>query len=218
VITRRKKEYSVVSVAGEYSCGFLIAEVAPTAQKSIPSFWCGIYFEVQIKLIIGVSIESGEIDIMINRKSNIKVIAMGNVLMKDDVIGIEVAKGIEERLLERGIEVIYAETDVQYGISNIQEDDYIFILDAAYYAREPGEITCLPLNTFISKKKGYSQHNYSFLDLLKLYYPSVKGEIYAIEVKEVEVGFGLSFVLQEKLEVISKEILDKIEKTIVKNK
>ena len=143
-----------------------------------------------------------------NKCSNIKVIAMGNVLMKDDAIGIEVAKDIEEKLLEKGIEVIYGETDVQYSISNVQEDDYIFILDAAYYGKDPGEITCLPLNTFVSKKKGYSQHNYSFLDLLKLYYPNVKGEIFAIEVKEVEFGFGLSSVLQEKLKVISKEILE----------
>ena len=58
-----------------------------------------------------------------------KVIAMGNTLMKDDAIGIEVAKEIEEKLLEKGIEVIYGETDVQYSISNVQEDDYIFILE-----------------------------------------------------------------------------------------
>jgi hydrogenase maturation protease len=153
-----------------------------------------------------------------NRSSNIKVIAMGNVLMKDDAIGIEVAKDIEEKLLEKGIEVVYAETDVQYGISNVQEDDYIFILDAAYYGRDPGEITCLPLSGFVSKKKRYSQHNYSFLDLLKLYYTNVKGEIFAIEVKDVEFGFGLSYVLQEKLKAISKEILEQIEKYIVKNK
>jgi len=155
---------------------------------------------------------------MVNRSSNIKVIAMGNVLMKDDAIGIEVAKDIEEKLLEKGIKVVYAETDVQYGISNVQEDDYIFILDAAYYGKDPGEITCLPLSSFVSKKKGYSQHNYSFLDLLKLYYTNVKGEIFAIEVKDVEFGFGLSSVLQEKLKAISKEILEQIEKYTVKNK
>lgn len=164
------------------------------------------------------SFESSKIDIVTNTCHKIKVIAMGNVLMKDDAIGIEVAKGIEKRLLERGIKVIYAETDVQYGISNIQEDDFIFVLDAAYYGKKPGEITRLPLNALSHNKKGYSQHNYSFLDLLKLYYPSVKGEIYAIEVKEVEFGFGLSSALQEKLEVLSKEILEEIEKYIVKNK
>ncbi|MFW2488135.1 hydrogenase maturation protease [Clostridium chromiireducens] len=159
--------------------------------------------------------ENREITIR-NRSSDIKVIAIGNMLMRDDAIGIEVAKGIEEKLLEKEIEVIYAETDAQYGISNIEKDDYIFVLDAAYYGKEPGEITCLPLNDFISKKKGYSQHNYGFLDLLKLYYPSVKGEICAIEVKEVEFGIGLSSALQEKLKVISKDVLDKIEKYINK--
>ena len=164
------------------------------------------------------SFESREIDTGKNTPSNIKVVAMGNVLMKDDAIGIEAAKYIEEKLLEKGIEVIYAETDVQYGISSIQKEDYIFILDAAYYGKEPGEITCLPLDSFVSKKKGYSQHNYSFLDLLKLYYPSIKGEIYAIEIKEIEFGFGLNPVLKDKLEVISEEILEKIEEYIIKNK
>ncbi|WP_315072106.1 hydrogenase maturation protease [uncultured Clostridium sp.] len=162
--------------------------------------------------------ESKEADTHKNACSNIKVIAMGNILMKDDAIGIEVAKVIEERLLERGIEVIYVETDVQYGISNVQEDDYILVLDSACYGKEPGEITCFPLSAYVSKKKGYSQHNYSFLDLLKLYYPSTKGDVYAIEVKEVEFGFGLSSALQEKLEAISKEILKRIEKYIIKNK
>lgn len=149
---------------------------------------------------------------------NKKVIAMGNTLMKDDAIGIEVAKEIEAKLLEQGIEVIYGETDVQYSISNIQEDDYIFILDAACYGKSPGEITSLPLNTFVSNKKGYCGHNYSVLDLLKLYYPNVKGKIYAIEIKEVEFGLGLSSVLQDKLKVISEDILGKIHKAVGRNK
>ncbi|WP_459480994.1 hydrogenase maturation protease [Clostridium saccharoperbutylacetonicum] len=157
-----------------------------------------------------------EVDIHRDTSSNIKVIAMGNILMKDDAIGIEVAKCIEERLLEIGIEVIYAETDVQYGISNIQENVHIIVLDAASYGKNPGGITCLSLSNFISKKEGCSQHNYSFLDLLKLYYPSIKGEILAVEVKEVEFVFGLSSVLQEKLGVISKEILEQIKKYIIK--
>ena len=147
---------------------------------------------------------------------NVKVLAMGNILMKDDAIGIEVAKEIEATLLEKEIEVIYGEIDIQYSISNIQEDDYIFVLDAACYGKSPGEITSLPLNTFVSNKKGYCGHNYSFLDLLKLYYPNVKGKIYAIEIKEVKFGFGLSSVLQNKLGDISEEILSKIHKSIKK--
>lgn len=149
---------------------------------------------------------------------SVKVIAIGNILMKDDAIGIEVAKEIEPNLLQRGIEVVYGETDVKYSISKVREEDYIFILDAACYGKNPGEITHLPLNTFVYSKSGYSEHSYSFLDSLKIYYPNVKGEIYAIEIKEVEFNFGLSSVLQEKLKVISKDILKKIERVLEKNK
>ncbi|AQS05757.1 hydrogenase maturation protease [Clostridium beijerinckii] len=153
---------------------------------------------------------------MVNINSNIKVIAIGNVLMRDDGVGIEVAKKIEKKLLEKNIKVIYGETDVQYSIASVKEDDYIFILDAAYYGKSPGEITHLQLDDFVSKKKGYSQHSYNFLDLLKLFYPSVKGQIYGIEVNDVEIGFGLSEELQEKLEVISQKILDEIEIYVLK--
>jgi len=143
-----------------------------------------------------------------------RVIAIGNILMKDDAIAIEVAKEIEEDLLEKGIEVIYGETDFEYCISRINAEDYIFILDAAHYGKTPGDVTFLPLNSFILKKRGYTQHSYSFLDLLKLFYPHVKGEIIAIEIQEVEFGFGLSPILQEKLKGISEKITSKIKSTI----
>jgi hydrogenase maturation protease len=148
----------------------------------------------------------------------LKVIAIGNILMEDDAVAIEVAKIIEEELLEKGIEVIYGETDFEYCISKVSEEDYIFILDAAHYGRTPGEVIFLPLNSFVFKKEGYTQHSYSFLDLLKLFYPHVQGEICAIEVEEVEFGYGLSSRLQGKLKDISQKILSKIHSAIEVNK
>ena len=149
---------------------------------------------------------------------SIKVIAIGNILMRDDGIAIEVTKEIEETLLEKRIEVIYGETNLQYSISSVEEEDYIIILDGTCYGKIPGEIISFTLNTFISNKKSYSQHSYSFLDLLKLYYPNINGEVYGIKVKEVEFGFGLSSVMKEKVKDIAKEILSKIEKVIYENK
>ena len=143
---------------------------------------------------------------------SIKVIAIGNILMRDDGIAIEVTKEIEETLLEKGIEVIYGETNLQYSISNIEEEDYIIILDGSCYGKIPGEITSFSLNTFIPNKKEYSQHSYSFLNLLKLYYPNIKGEVYGIKVGEVEFGIGLSSLMKEKVKHIAKEILSKIER------
>lgn len=141
---------------------------------------------------------------------SIKLIAVGNVLMKDDGIGIEVARRIEDRLSSMGIEVIYGETDFQYCISKIDNDDFIFILDAACYGKNPGDINVISLTDFTLKKKEYSQHSCSFIDLLKLYYPTIRGDIFAVETKEVEFAFGLSSELQQKLEEMSEEILSKI--------
>jgi hydrogenase maturation protease len=149
---------------------------------------------------------------------SIKVIAIGNILMKDDAIAIEVAREIEEELLEKGIEVIYGETDFEHCISRTREEDYIFILDAAHFGKKVGEVTFLPLNSFAFKKNGYTQHSYSFLDLLKIFYPDIQGKICAIEIHEVEFGYGLSSSLQEKLKGISQEILNKIYSAIGVNK
>lgn len=144
----------------------------------------------------------------------VKLIAIGNVLMKDDGIGIEAAGQIEKKLVERGIEVIYGETDFQYCFSKIEEGDLIFILDAGCYGKHPGEITVIGLDDITCKKKNYSQHSYSLLDLLELYYPNTQGVVIAIEISEVEFDFGLSAVLKNKLKDISKDILNIIDETL----
>ena len=149
---------------------------------------------------------------------SMKVIAIGNILMKDDAIAMEVVKVMEHSLMKKGIEVIYGETDFEYCISRISEEDYIFILDAAHFGKSPGEITYLPLNSFIFKKKGYTQHSYNFIDLLKLFYPQIQGLICAIEIQEVEFGVGLTAVLQERLKGISEKVLSEIDSITEVNK
>jgi hydrogenase maturation protease len=145
---------------------------------------------------------------------SVKLIAMGNMLMNDDAVGIEVAKQLEKQLLEKGIEVIYGETDIGYCISKVNQNDFVFILDAACYGKSHCTITPISLDDFVSDRKGYTQHSISFLDLLKLAYPCMQGKIFAIEVKEVAFHYGLSLVLQEKLEGISKDILNRINQVL----
>ena len=136
---------------------------------------------------------------------------MGNILMKDDGIGIEIAKEIEETLIQKGIEVIYGETDSGYCISRIRANDFLLILDGASLGEIPGTVTVLPLNKFGPNKREYTQHSYSFLDLLKIYFPNVDGKIFAIQIKEITYDFGISDLLQQKIKEISEDIIAKIE-------
>lgn len=146
---------------------------------------------------------------------SVKLIAMGNVLMKDDGVAIEVTRQIEEELTKKGIEVIYGETDFEYCISNVRDNDYLLVLDAAFLGVTPGTITVVSLKKFRIYNKDYTQHSYNFLDLLKIYYPYIEGEVLAIEINEVAFGYGLSVILQENLTNIAKDALFKIEEILV---
>lgn len=145
---------------------------------------------------------------------SVKIIALGNVLMKDDGIGIEVVRRMKKKLSSKNIEVIFGETDINYCISKVKEDDYIFVIDAASYGKNPGEVSCISLDSFNFIKKEGFQHSYSFLDLVKLYYPNINGKIYGIEAHEVGLGVGLSLTLENKLDFISGEILEDVEETL----
>ncbi|WP_256972895.1 hydrogenase maturation protease [Clostridium botulinum] len=137
---------------------------------------------------------------------------MGNILMGDDGIAIEIAKNIEGFLKENHIDLIIGETDFQYCISSIEKDDFLFILDASYYGKKEGDITILPIDTYTSHKNGYSQHSYSFIDLVKLYYSEIKGYILAIEVSNIDYTLEISKELKANMNKISNELISIIRK------
>jgi hydrogenase maturation protease len=141
----------------------------------------------------------------------VKVIAIGNSLMEDDGVAIVVVEKIREELISNNIEVIIGETDFEYCISSIDEGDFLFIIDAADYGKNPGEITVFTLESYKYEKKSYTQHSYSVIDLIKLYYKYVKGYIIGIEVSSVSFKLGLSKELESKIHLILKKVLENIE-------
>lgn len=144
----------------------------------------------------------------------IKVIAVGNTLMEDDGIAIVVLEKLKEKFIERNIEVIIGETDFQYCISSIQDGNFIFFIDAVYYGKKPGEITVIPLEKYQYKKKYYTQHSYSVVDLIKLYFKDVKGYIIGIEIGEISFSYGLSSTLENNIAIISENVLKEIDSRI----
>lgn len=145
----------------------------------------------------------------------VKVIAIGNILMGDDGVGIVIAKRIKHELEQLNIQVIIGETDLNYCSSMIDEGDFIFIIDGAYYGKKPGDITFCSIKEYRSLKKVYSQHSYGLLDLVDLYYTSVEGYIIGIEISNVDFNLGLSDILADNLEMISQEIMNIITNILV---
>lgn len=140
----------------------------------------------------------------------IKVIAIGNILMGDDSIGIRVLESIGDSLKSYGIEVIAGETDFQYCLSEINDDDYIIILDAAMLERQAGTITIIPLEEYNCHKKYCTAHSNSLLDFLYTYHKDIKGFIIGIEIEKISYDLNISRNLELLLEEISLNVLNTV--------
>lgn len=129
---------------------------------------------------------------------NIKCIAIGNRIMKDDGIGIWIIEAIRERLLKEDISVSICETDIDYALNELNKVDLLFIIDSSYYNVEPGTITVSRIDNFlVQNKQIYSQHQPNLIDLIIKYNIRIKGFIIAIEIAEITYSFELSECLIE---------------------
>lgn len=129
--------------------------------------------------------------------------------MGDDGVAILVAENLKSELMKKGIEVIIGETDFEYCISKIHEDDFLLILDAAYFGREPGTVTVSSIEKFYSNTKfrsGYSQHGCSIIKMLGVYGIKVKGFIIGIEGEKFKFDLKLSGSIQDNFKGLCRKI------------
>ena len=140
---------------------------------------------------------------------NIVVIAIGSRIMKDDGIGVWVAEAIESILNKENVDVVIAETDVEYGFYAAKAYDYVFVMDAMVSGNIHGKIMVFPLFDAKAQKSYASQHDMSLIDML-VRDVSPPGSLIGIEAHEVDFGFGLSQTLQEKFEEICGGVITEI--------
>lgn len=142
---------------------------------------------------------------------SVKLVAIGNLLMMDDGIGIRVAQVLQKKLENRGVEIIIGETDAEYCLSRIIDHDFMFILDSTYFGYEPGSITIIPINDAVTYDGFYSQHQMNLIKLMRFYDKPVQGFIIGIEAYEVRFGMNLSEQIEKNLKHISKAIIQIID-------
>lgn len=143
----------------------------------------------------------------------IKVIGIGNRLMKDDGIAIMVLENIRGQLETLGIEVVIVETDFEACFHQLDEDDFIIIVDAIFKDLSVGKIHIDNLQDAITVcGKSNVQHDASIFDLMRLYRKALKGYLLGIEIAEIGIGYGVSEPLEKEFNSICFEV-----ETIIKN-
>lgn len=141
-----------------------------------------------------------------------KVIAIGNRIMMDDAIGIKVVEGIEDDLKQLGFSIVIGETDIDYTLNEINEGDFIIIVDSSLMGVDPGTINVSNLKNI----KEYNEKTYSLhqMSLVKVLSSSdvfkIDGLLITIEASEINFGMELSRILKNKFEAIKNKILKEI--------
>lgn len=129
--------------------------------------------------------------------------------MGDDGVAIYIAEKLSKKLQSKGVEVIIGETDFQYCLSKIEEEDFIIILDATWFGTVPGTVTTIELRDLYklnTNQSLFSQHGYSLIRGLETYYKSLRGIIIGIEGRKFYFDLSLSSELEEYFEDICKKV------------
>jgi hydrogenase maturation protease len=151
---------------------------------------------------------------MLMVKPRIVVIGVGNLLMKDEGIGIHAVKALQEIGLPADIELIDGGTSPDL-IAYTRAGDKIVIIDAAKAGGEPGAVyRYRPEDLAAGREKLTSAHGLGVVENLKLM--ELTGNepretiVIGIEPKEIDWGTELSPELQKRLPDIVKTVLREI--------
>ncbi len=141
-----------------------------------------------------------------------KVIAIGNRIMMDDAIGIKIVESLKEDLEQLGFSIVLGETDIDYTLNEINEEDFIIIVDSSLMGKNPGTISVSSLNNIKEyNEKIYSLHQMSLVKVLSssdLF--KIDGLLITIEASEINFGMELSRILKNKFEAIKNKVLKEI--------
>lgn len=142
------------------------------------------------------------------------IVGVGNLLLKDEGIGVHVVRALQELNLPHDIQVIDGGTspDLPYYLKDV---DKLIIIDAVKAGGKPGVIYRLhPHDLNIESKGIISAHELGLGQSLKIM--SLMGSepkeivIIGIEPKEIDWGTEVSAELQQKIPEIVNAVLDEI--------
>lgn len=147
--------------------------------------------------------------------SSVAIIGIGNILRKDDGIGVHVINELEKEGLTSTIQLVDGGTSTLDMLGYFLDCERIIVVDCLKAGYEPGTIYKIKAEDIKSyKKESLSIHDVQILDVVKMAnmmdkFPSVV--IFGIEPKEIEFDLELSDVMKSKIPEVIKLIKKELE-------
>ena len=145
---------------------------------------------------------------------NIGVLGIGNILLKDDGIGVHIVNELLKESYPQNVDIIDGGTAILDLLDVFVKNNKIIVIDTLKGGHEPGTIYKVnpkEMGSYI--KANSSLHDVQVLDMLKNanllgYNPEVI--IIGIEPSEIEYNIGLSDILQNEFEKLLDIVRDEI--------
>lgn len=142
------------------------------------------------------------------------ILGIGNILLKDDGIGVHIVKKLEEEKLSSTIELVDGGTSTLDTLGYFLEYEKVIVIDSLKAGYEPGTIYKIkPEDIKNYKKESLSIHDVQILDVVKMAnmlgkHPSVT--VFGIEPKEInfdtEMTDCMKMKIPEVIKLIKKEL------------
>ncbi len=149
--------------------------------------------------------------------SFISVIGIGNILLKDEGVGVHVVNRLRKRSLPEKVKLFDCGTDLFSLISALEGCEKAIIIDAGKFGGKPGEIRCFKLKNSMESVKLVSSLSLHDIDVVKVLSIASKTfkfpeEIFfvCIEPKEVGLGLNLSQEVNRSIPSAVKLVIDKV--------
>jgi hydrogenase maturation protease len=147
-----------------------------------------------------------------NRK--IIILGIGNLLLKDEGVGIHLIQLLEKESLPPGVELVDGGTSTLDILPLLKEAEKIIVVDAMQARGEPGSIyRCRPRDLIPAEDGPRSLHHIDFLQALKM--ASLLGDdlesrtvIFGVEPQEIGWEIGLTPAVQAKMPFLQKMVIE----------
>ena len=126
-------------------------------------------------------------------KEKTAIIGIGNLILRDEGLGVHVVRQLEDRELPRGVELIDGGTATTELLPVIHETERIIVIDALKAGGEPGTIyRVTPEDLVCETERPLSLHQVGFLEVLGMAQQlGGHGQVAIIGVEPKEISWGV---------------------------
>jgi len=142
----------------------------------------------------------------------IAIAGMGNLLMRDDGVGIHAVRALENNV-PPGVRVLDVGTAILHALPLLEDARRVLVIDAVRAGGAPGSVYFLDASDVELRSRASSVHSWGLLEALKLMGRGPIPEIRVLGVEPAELGYGME--LSSAVEAALNDVVGMVHRIVV---